>query len=554
MTSNLSARFVVSAESRHPRLGVDYARDEDPPHYTHEYLNPSGYRIFVDAFPGVIIEPKGDQQASPGHATPMDQWQLLVPEGTIGFEFTLSGQRERTPVGPLRPVAMTARTELRTIRGSGTFREHGPAAAWQHTFEVPGPGSYQVTAAALSERGPGRARSTGIVVRDILIVSVGDSAASGEGNPDTPGRPAGFDRDLGWLDVGTLGAYTVANGLYTKLSNLIKQKLTTLNRALSFTMEMDPKPVWLEPRAHRSLLSGHALAARMVERARPGTLVTFLPFGRSGASIRKGLIGAGRGSEDHFIDNLPEVDEVARTVGKRRIEALLIYVGINDIGITSVLTSLTEGDGIIWLPFAPFGDDGAHRAAALARAKNVIANEFPSSFKDLAEEIEDRLNVRHVFLCEYPSGLFDDQHATPQAGCGLFASDFDMDISSADARTMQEIADELNAGLKVAVDAINSNSARRATSASAPRWFFVKSISNRTRGRGYCTDDWIERLYIQAEESLGFQGDTEGTVHPNSRGHTIIAEEITKLLLEETIDDPFSTDHQMDNGRVFQGP
>lgn len=78
------------------------------------------------------------------------------------------------------------------------------------------------------------------------------------------------------------------------LRHVVKKKVATLNRALGFTMERDPEPVRLESRAHRSLLRGHAIAARMVEEARPRPIVTFLPYGRSGAKTETGLIAASR--------------------------------------------------------------------------------------------------------------------------------------------------------------------------------------------------------------------------------------------------------------------
>jgi hypothetical protein len=539
-----ASRFVVKAASRQPRIGVDYQPAAVPPVYTKAYLNPSRYLISVDAFPGMVLDqPKGDQQASPHGPRPRDIWHLQVPDGTTGFEFTLSGRPERRlPVGPLpREVSITARTKLTAT--TGTFNERAFAGPWAHTFSVPGPGSYQVSVSTVSPAGVRTLQSKKIVLRDILVVSIGDSAASGEGNPDKPGRPKGFDPDFGWLDlIPIVGAYTLAKGLYDALRNVVKKKLTTLTRALEFTLEMDPEPVWLERRAHRSLLSGHAIAARMVEQARPGTVVTFLPFGRSGASIEKGLIKASRGPSDSFISKMTEIDEVTRTVGKRRIEALLIYVGINDIGITDELIGLTKGDiGDFWWAFAVGGDDAANRAAALTHAKDVIAT-FPDMFKDLASEITEKLNVRHVYLCEYPSGLFDDQLATPKAGCGLFSSDFDMDITGADARTIQDINNRLNDGLRQVVADINKGiNEGTIQAAEGHEWFYVTNIANRFRGKGYCTDVWVKRAFIQAEESLGFQGDTEGTVHPNQRGHKIIAEEVAAMVLKHTVDDPVTT-------------
>jgi hypothetical protein len=497
-----------------------------PPRYADSYLNPASYRILVDAFPGMWLQPKGDQVARPHQPPPKDVWHLRVPENSTGFEFTLTGERERPRVGPPHPVvSLTAQTVLSS---STAYSPNDSPAPWLHHFSVPGPGLYHVSAAITSAAGVGRPQTGTLELRDLLVVSIGDSAASGEGNPDRPGRPKGFDPDLGWIDVvPPIGFYTLSKALLDSLRNYAKKKLTTLNRARDWGLEMDPEPVWLERRAHRSLLSGHARTARMVEEARLGTVVTFLPFGRSGAKILQGLVDESRGSEDSFLFGLPEVNEVARTVGKRRIEALLIYIGINDIGISNILGDLTQGD--LGIPFIG-GDDAANREAVKKNAKHVIDVDFPVNFKHLKQEIQDNLNVRHVYLCEYPSGLWDSAVAVPSAGCGLFQSGFDLDISPADARALQDINNWMNDGLK---QAAHDNG-----------WFFVTNIANRFRGRGYCTDAWVERAFIQAEESLGYQGDTEGSVHPNGRGHEIIAEEIVHLLLANTVDDPVTMSHR----------
>lgn len=525
MSGSASARFALRARSRQPRIGVDYVPRPGGPRYTSAYLNPTSYVISVDAFPGVIVEPAGDQQARPGER-PQDRWMLRVPPDTTGFEFRLTGQPDRRfPVGPLpRKVTEIFRAKLPRTHGTGTFSAKGPGP-WLHDFTVPGPGRYEVTVSTTSAVGVYGSRTGQLTLRDLTIVSIGDSAASGEGNPDKPGRPKGFDPDFGWFDlIPPVAAYTLASALYDKMKNVVKKELTTLSRAFGFTLDMDPKPVWLEEHAHRSLASGHARAARIIEQERPGTVVTFLPFGRSGAKINEGLINDSRGSADKYIGHMTEIDEVVANIGKRRIDVLLIYIGINDIGITSTLNDLTKGDGIVWLPFAPFGDDGAHRSAALRATNEAVDDHFPKSFGDLADAIHAKLHVRHVYLCEYPTGLFDDPFAQPAAGCGLFESDFDLDVSKADAKAIQDMAEKLNDGVKKA--------------AAANHWFYVTNIANRFRGKGYYTDFWVNRAFVQAEESLGLQGDTEGTVHPNGRGHQIIGEEVAAMVLKNTADKP----------------
>jgi hypothetical protein len=518
MANRVNARFRVAAVSRHPRLGRDY--DPVAHTYSQRYINPATYGITVDAFPGkTLLLSKGDQQVGPQEDVRKvrDIWELSVPPGTTGFEFRIRGRPVRKlPFGP-PPSEFTATTTnpLRTTRGE--FNDAGVSNAWNCRFNVPGPGRYEVTARTLSPGGGGAAQTKSIVLRDFLVVSIGDSAASGEGNPDIPGQPRGFDADLDWWDiVPPIGLWTLSRAAYNWLSNVVKKNVTTVTRALEFTLDMDPAPVWLEEKAHRSLRSGHAHAARLVQELETGTVVTFLPFGRTGATILEGLVVAGRGSDDAYIDNISEIAEVVRTVHGRRIDALLIYIGINDMRISGTLKDLLKGDNAL----VGNGDDTANREAIKTRADAALS-ELPAKFQQLRDAIDARLNVRHVYLCEYPGGLFDDRNAVVQQGCGVFESDFDLDLTRRDAELVQALAHELNGRIK---DAANEHG-----------WFYVTNIENKFRGRGYCTTVDEGRWFVQAEESLGTQGDTEGTVHPNAIGHLHIGKQVAAMLKLNTI-------------------
>lgn len=109
---------------------------------------------------------------------------------------------------------------------------------------------------------------------DPLIVSIGDSVASGEGNPDRRGR-------------------------------------------------FGEQPVWHSPRCHRSLISGHGRAALAIERDDPDTDVGFVALACSGATVWEGLLGEYRGQ----AAQVTRVNELA----KRRVpDAVLLSVGAND--------------------------------------------------------------------------------------------------------------------------------------------------------------------------------------------------------------------------------
>lgn len=119
-------------------------------------------------------------------------------------------------------------------------------------------GQYDVSMTATMKDGNKKSWSEHITVKNILIVSIGDSIASGEGNPDRAQKFGKFD--------------TVEKG-----------------------------PVWIDKQCHRSEFSGPAQAALQIERQDPHTSVTFLSFACSGAEIYKGLIGAYEGTENSQI-------------------------------------------------------------------------------------------------------------------------------------------------------------------------------------------------------------------------------------------------------------
>src|SRR3954465_2330206 len=112
---------------------------------------------------------------------------------------------------------------------------------------------------------------------DYVVASIGDSVASGEGNPDV--SPRG----------------------------------------------------WLERRCHRSLRSGAALAARAVELGDRHSVVTLVPLACSGATVGEGLLAPYDGVEPNRAKGAlpPQVDQL-RAID-RDVDALLISVGANDV-------------------------------------------------------------------------------------------------------------------------------------------------------------------------------------------------------------------------------
>lgn len=166
------------------------------------------------------------------------------------------------------------------------------------TFHPPRSETYEVELTVEGSGGATATISRSVPFRDYLIVSLGDSVASGEGVPDRPCSSA-------------------ATGHACVFPN---------------------DSVWQLRRCHRSAWSGHALAARKLEDADPLTSVTFVHLACSGAGIREGILGPYRGIEDKDAPPIPpQLNTAMQLAGNRPIDAVLITVGANDAGFGPIV-------------------------------------------------------------------------------------------------------------------------------------------------------------------------------------------------------------------------
>jgi lysophospholipase L1-like esterase len=377
-------------------------------------------------------------------------------------------------------------------------------------FNLPSEGLYECRLIVTSRDGQRQeSKVDRINLSDSLIVVIGDSAAAGQGNPDESGKPKEFgDGISGWDNLNPIAW---ADSAIDAGANWLKTNFTTLSRKWDARLDMDPQPRWLEKEAYRSLRSGAALAAQKQEVLSSGEVVTFLHFARSGSEILAGLLGPRTkdGKKiDGWIGNIGQLEEVKRTVGKRRIDALIISIGVNDCGFSGNLKDLMVGD-------FGWGRDTQNREAVMRKIEARIS-QLPGRFGQLNDAINE-LEVGQVYITEYPTGIFDKMkngRPVPSEGCEIFSSNFDLDITKRDAEDLKEAARKLNHAIHEA--------------AKAHSWVYVGGIADRFAGHGYCAGR--DRLFRTAEESLVIQGDTEGTMHPNGLGHDIISDELSKAL------------------------
>lgn len=352
------------------------------------------------------------------------------------------------------------------------------------TITFPKTGSYNVTAIVHTMIGQRDTISEIMNLQNHLIVSIGDSFSSGEGNPEVP---------LTGRDCGNT----------TKKFRKIGSSFLSTDAG------------WLEPEAHRSRQAGTFQAVEMLETIDPHSTITFLSFATTGAEVVSGLIKPQKDfQKEHKLGG--QIDEIANTIGERTIDALLISIGVNDLGFSDRIEGLLLGD------IADAGDN---------KERDEMLRSLPGDLRKINANL-GRLNrelrrkkfgVNEIYLAEYPNALFDDKDRFDRVfvtgGCGLFETKFDADISDKDARAIKEVAGRLNS--------TNQGASRRMG------WNWIGGITKGFEGHGYCSGS---SFFVFAETSCEKQGDFKGMLHPNSKGHKVYRNEIFKALIPQLFD------------------
>ncbi|MBP2269244.1 hypothetical protein J3A64_004784 [Pseudarthrobacter sp. PvP004] len=379
------------------------------------------------------------------------------------------------------------------------------------TIDVPEPGTYDIELRIVTDDNRYFERTMRITFRSWFFASMGDSSASGEGNPMVDGDSD--DHSLrGWP---LCQAATFANIVNT-VGGVV---------GLPVTISMSDQPEWLEKEAHRSLTSGPALAARRLENRSARTLsgrihkldvITFVTVARSGAKIETGLLQPQGGASD--FKGIGQIDELKQTANGRTVDVMMINIGGNDAGFSTVLANMVAEDsilkpslselilmGLLRLPIG--GNDAAERQKIRDRLSVAIARGGPieQAFDDLRDKVNELITpvTGKVYITGYPIWLFDTRDANGTLGFkadGVFSGP-DMDVTGADYKAILAHGQDLN-------DLIERK-------AGEFTWIYVEP-SQAFRGRGYAA---TQSLWRGASRSCDIQGNFDGTMHPTAEGH-----------------------------------
>jgi hypothetical protein len=259
---------------------------------------------------------------------------------------------------------------------------------------------------ALPDQTPQRV-TTEILVRDLLVAGLGDSIASGEGNPDQPISLAtdGFCfRRL--LDGGRGDYFRPGRAGYHGDKTC---DLPTGNDA----EWAGHGALWMNAACHRSLYSYQLRTALALAIENPHLAVTYLPLGCSGATIADGLLGSQPANEitcraagsglcpsrvPGQVDQLHDLlARAQRDRPDRHLDLLLLSIGANDIGFSGLVADVIIHEGIERALFARTGI-----IKTIDQAQLILNRDLPGRFAKLRAALKPLVStLAHVIYVSY---------------------------------------------------------------------------------------------------------------------------------------------------------
>jgi len=323
-----------------------------------------------------------------------------------------------------------------------------------HTYT--GPGHYVVTieyhtGALFSYTATTQANVRAIGSDDFVVVSLGDSVASGEGNPIV--------------------------------------KMSGVNPAL-----WDDGVKGLSP-CHLSSKAGPAQAVANLRQANYGKTITFIHLACSGATI-----------SDVIHNQIPLLGPI---LGGHRVDVLLLSAGANDLagGFGSIVKqcALETGSGC---------NNDSTLLSSISYGLSNLPNLYYAAPPGTLLAAVNKLNPVATYITEY----YDPTHNN----LGLIPSSVDAancDLELISSQEWNFLYNSLVVPLNNVVQ----------TSAQNTPWHYVGSIADDFKKHGYCASvqtSWVVDLL----SSLIFQGDQNGTGHPNQKGHDDYATRIVTAV------------------------
>ncbi|MGY3357626.1 hypothetical protein ACVWZK_004289 [Bradyrhizobium sp. GM0.4] len=253
---------------------------------------------------------------------------------------------------------------------------------------------------------------TEIQVRDIFVAGLGDSIASGEGNPD---RPLALS-DEGFCFRSYLGT---AGAQYYRPSRAGFKGGRACEAPDTLANWQRYSALWFNSPCHRSLYSYQARTALALAVRYTHVAVTFLPLACTGASISDGLLGSQRAREcppgktgvcnisvNAQVAELREALTAARKrQPERTLDLVLLSVGANDVYFSGLVADVIVETAT---ERAIFRRSGV--MASVDDSRDALARELPQNFVKLREALKPLVggDLSHVVYVSYANPALAD--------------------------------------------------------------------------------------------------------------------------------------------------
>ncbi len=340
-------------------------------------------------------------------------------------------------------------------------------------------------------------------VRDVLVVAMGDSFGSGEGNPDTPVR---FSRDRA-ADYGKSSANSDLTGYPARVGDW---------KQIGDKTFIGENARWLDQACHRSLYSHQMRAALQLAVEDPHRAVTFIGLACSGAEVTSGLFLRYKGNE--WVPNPPLLSQISAAAeamcgkhetqnldlpeayhmngvipelkgglmlrkcssnGARKIDLIMLSIGGNDIGFSRLIANAVLADQSTlkmlggWIGEVHGQAQASSQLAALEKRYKSL-NRAIHNLLYIPWEESDR-----IILTGYPGmALTGDGSETCKDGRSGLEVVSDFQLSEQKMREGAWVADKLHRTMREAAYAYN--------------WSFVETHRRLFIDRGICSGSTTE--------------------------------------------------------------
>jgi hypothetical protein len=264
---------------------------------------------------------------------------------------------------------------------------------------------------------------TQIMVRDIFIAGLGDSIASGEGNPD---------RAIALADEGfCFRSYLAsASTQYYRPSRAGYKGGRACEAPDSLQVWQRQSALWLNSACHRSLYSYQTRTALALAVQYPHIAVTYLPLACTGATIAEGLLGTQgareclptksantcRGTVNSQLDELRDaVTAAKRRQADRKLDLVLLSVGANDIDFSGLVADVIVDTATERALFRRSGVIGS-----VEDSRAALAQDLPRGFGKLREALKPLVgDMSHVVYVSYANPTLADGAPCPGGRAGF---------------------------------------------------------------------------------------------------------------------------------------